>query len=61
MASVISKFAITPSFMGRMAMMFSGVLPTMALASEPTASTCFESFWTVTTEGSRRAIPLPFT
>ena len=33
----MSKSAITPSFSGRMAMMLPGVLPTMALASAPTA------------------------
>ena len=37
MYSVTSKSAITPSFMGRIAAMLSGVLPSMALASAPTA------------------------
>jgi hypothetical protein len=35
--SVMTKSAITPSFMGRMASMFPGTLPSMALASRPTA------------------------
>src|SRR5580698_7486913 len=38
-ASVISKSAITPSFMGRMATIFPGVRPNMRLASSPTART----------------------
>jgi hypothetical protein len=33
--SVITKSAITPSFMGRMASMLPGTLPSMALASWP--------------------------
>ena len=35
--SVMTKSAITPSFMGRMASMLPGTLPNMALASLPTA------------------------
>jgi len=37
MYSVTSKSAMTPSFSGRMAWIESGVLPSMALASLPTA------------------------
>ena len=36
---MISKSAMTPSFMGRMATMFPGVRPSIILASRPTAST----------------------
>ncbi len=64
MASVTSKSAITPSRMGRMAMMEPGVFPSMFFASRPTASTRFLARWfvlTATTEGSLRTIPLPFT
>ena len=35
--SVTVKSAITPSFIGRMASMLPGTLPSMALASAPTA------------------------
>ncbi len=38
-ASAVSKSAITPSRMGRMASMLPGVRPSMSLASSPTAST----------------------
>ena len=63
MASVTSKSAITPSFMGRMATMLPGVRPSISLASLPTANTRLPrlSLRTATTEGSRRTIPLPFT
>ena len=39
MASVTSKSAMTPSFIGRMATTFPGVRPSMSLASLPTART----------------------
>ena len=39
--SVTSKSAITPSFMGRMAVMLPGVRPSIRLASAPTAATLF--------------------
>jgi len=39
---VISKSAMTPSFMGRMAVMLPGVLPSISLASLPTARTFLE-------------------
>ena len=37
--SVTVKSAMTPSFMGRMAVMFWGVRPSICLASSPTATT----------------------
>ena len=54
-----SKSAITPSFMGRMAMMLPGVRPSISLASFPTAST-FPVFWfTAMMDGSQTTIPFP--
>ena len=41
-ASVMSKSAITPDFIGRMATMLPGVRPSMRFASAPTASTRLE-------------------
>ena len=38
--SVASKSAMTPSFIGLMAVMLPGVRPTMSRASSPTASIC---------------------
>ena len=64
MASVISKSAMTPSFMGRMATMLAGVRPSICLASTPTARTFFTplaSCFTATTEGSRSTMPWPLT
>ena len=61
---VISKSAITPSFIGRMAEMLPGVLPSISLASRPTAMTRRSpraSRWTATTEGSEETTPLPLT
>ena len=40
-SSALSKSAITPSRMGRMASMLPGVRPSISLASSPTARTCF--------------------
>ena len=60
-ACVTSKSAMTPSFIGRMAMMLPGVLPIMRFASSPTASTSPFSLFIATTDGSRRTMPLPFT
>ena len=60
----MSKSAITPSFIGLIASMFPGVLPTISFASCPTAKIfCFPYlfFITATTEGSFITIPLPFT
>ena len=62
--SAISKSAITPSFIGRMAWIEPGVLPNIDLASVPTAKTdllFFESVAIATTEGSFKIIPFPFT
>ena len=62
--SVMSKSAMTPSFMGRTAVMFPGVLPTMSFASFPTARMLLRpmvSRWTATTEGSLITIPRPLT
>src|SRR5213594_1007066 len=51
---------MTPSFIGRIAMMFPGVRPSISLASLPTAST-FPVFWLIATmEGSLTTIPFPF-
>ena len=64
MASVTSKSAMTPSRIGRMATMLPGVLPSIFLASMPTASTRLLArllMLTATTEGSLRTMPLPFT
>ncbi len=52
---------MTPSFMGRMATMSPGVLPSIRFASWPTARTFPVLVWTATTEGSERTIPCPFT
>src|SRR5438093_1470120 len=50
---------MTPSFIGRIAMMFPGVRPSISFASLPTAST-FPVFWLIATmEGSLTTIPLP--
>src|SRR5882724_6045775 len=64
--SVIVKSAITPSFMGRMAVMLPGVRPSICLAARPTAWMVFlplgpPSWRIATTEGSSRTIPLPRT
>ncbi len=59
----MSKSAMTPSFIGLMAVMVPGVRPNIFFASIPTASTfCWPLgiFWTATTDGSRTTIPLPF-
>ena len=56
--SVISKSAITPSFMGRMATMLPGVRPSISLASLPTASTLPVTLFTATMEGSETTMPL---
>ena len=61
MRSVCSKSAMTPSFMGRMATMLPGVLPSISLASVPTASTLPVLRFIAMMEGSRTTMPLPFT
>ena len=59
-ASVTWKSAMTPSRMGRMAEMLPGVLPSISLASRPTATTFLESV-IATTEGSLSTMPRPRT
>src|ERR1700693_4461583 len=59
--SAISKSAITPSFMGRTAIMLPGVRPNILSAPVPTASTLSVFFSTATTEGSWSTIPFPCT
>ena len=54
---VMSKSAMTPSFMGRMAQMFWGVRPRYSLAAAPTASTLRLTASTATTEGSLMKMP----
>ena len=58
--SVISKSAMTPSFMGRMATMLPGVRPSISLASLPTASTLPVTLLTATIDGSDTTMPLFF-
>ena len=60
-ASATSKSAITPSFIGRMASICAGVLPSMERASAPTAWTTFRPFRTeyATTDGSLRTTSRP--
>ena len=60
-ACVISKSAITPSFIGRTATMFSGVLPIISFAALPTASTLPSYLSIATTDGSLTTIPFPRT
>ena len=57
--SVISKSAMTPSFIGRIATMFPGVRPSMSFASRPTASTFPVTRLMATIEGSETTMPLP--
>ncbi len=64
--SVTVKSAMTPSFIGRMASMLPGTLPSIALASVPTAWIVFlplgpPSWRMATTEGSSSTMPLPRT
>ena len=64
MAAVISKSAMTPSFIGRMATMFPGVRPSISFASFPTASTFLpprDACCTATTLGSLETMPMPRT
>src|SRR3990172_5504666 len=50
---------MTPSFMGRMAVMFPGVRPSISFASLPTASTLAVASLMATMEGSDTTMPLP--
>ena len=64
--SVTVKSAITPSFIGRIASMLPGTLPSIALASAPTAWMVFlplgpPSWRMATTDGSSSTMPLPRT
>src|ERR671916_2137500 len=59
--SVTSKSAITPSLRGRMATMLPGVLPSIRLAAEPTATTLSVLLSMATTEGSESTMPCPLT
>ena len=61
--SATSKSAITPSFIGLIAFILPGVLPSICLASSPTAKTCvLPSFSIVaTTDGSFKITPSPLT
>src|SRR3989338_3885401 len=52
---------MTPSFIGRYAMMSPGVLPIISLASFPTARILLSATETATTEGSFSTIPFPGT
>src|SRR5271156_4019712 len=62
-ASVTSKSLITPSFSGRIAEIDPGVLPSISLATKPTACpfcrTRLVPFFTATTLGSFSTIPSP--
>src|SRR5947209_12222569 len=59
MRSVTLKSAITPSFMGLMATMLPGVLPSISFASLPTASTSPVVLLIATIEGSLTTMPFP--
>jgi hypothetical protein len=58
---VVSKSAMTPSFSGRMATMWPGVRPIIALASAPTARIALVLVLIATTDGSLSTIPRPRT
>ena len=62
---MISKSLMTPSFSGRMAVIEPGVLPSISLATRPTAlpfcRTRLVPFLTATTLGSFRTMPSPLT
>ena len=64
--SVTVKSAITPSFIGRMAVMLPGVRPSICLAASPTSWMTFlplgpPSWRIATTDGSSSTMPLPRT
>src|SRR3989338_438284 len=52
---------MTPSFIGRYAIMFPGVRPTISFASFPTARILLFDCETATTDGSLSTIPFPGT
>ncbi len=60
-ASHASKSAITPSFIGFIAMILEGVLPSILFASPPTATTSLVFVFIATIEGSIKTTPLPLT
>ena len=57
--SAASKSAMTPSFIGLMAVMLPGVRPSISLASVPTASIRPLILLSATMEGSLTTMPLP--
>jgi hypothetical protein len=57
--SAASKSAMTPSFIGRIAVMLPGVRPSISLASAPTASMRPFTLFNATIEGSLTTMPLP--
>ena len=59
--SAIVKSAMTPSFIGRMARIPSGVRPSIRFASRPTPRMAFVSASTATTDGSSSTTPSPLT
>ena len=64
--SVTVKSAMTPSFIGRIAVMLPGVRPSICLAASPTSWITFlplgpPSWRMATTEGSFSTMPLPRT
>ena len=59
--SQTSKSAITPSFSGRMALMWPGVRPIIRLASRPTATGRPSLTLIATTDGSLSTMPWPRT
>ena len=59
MISVVSKSAITPSFIGLIAVTLPGVLPNISRASEPTAKAFLEYESIATTLGSFKTTPCP--
>ena len=54
---------MTPSLRGLIASILPGTLPSILLASEPTATTvlCPSAFFIATTDGSSKTIPLSLT
>ena len=57
--SAASKSAMTPSFIGRIAVMLPGVRPSISFASVPTASMRPVTLLNATIDGSLTTMPLP--
>ena len=57
--SAASKSAMTPSFIGLIAVMLPGVRPSISLASVPTASILPVTLLSATIDGSLTTMPLP--